>query len=425
MVERQRLKPRLLLRGDRVIDGTGAPPREGAAVGIEGGRMVGIGLLEDFGSPADWQVHELPGCTLLPGLVDSHVHLTFSASTAPFKELEQDSGARLALRAARNARQALLAGVTTVRDLGSRGRTALEVRDAVAAGIIPGPRILAAGRPITINGGHCHFLGGVAEGVEQVRGLTRELLGEGVDAIKIMATGGNMTVTSDPLKPAFSREEVEAIVGEAHAARRRVTAHARGVAGIAQMVDAGVDSIEHCRMEVGPGVWGFDEDLARRMAGAGITAAPTLAASYRAMQYRERGGEVAVRAGAIDIPTRQKNAARLRECGVTVVVGTDAGAALATFDEAAHVEMELLVKAGWTPLQAINAGTLAAARAIGLGEEIGSLEPGKRADVVAVLGDPSRTISHIRRVRVVVQGGVMVAADGQALQDARAGGRGL
>src|SRR5205823_4487102 len=142
-------------------------------------------------------------------------------------------------------------------------------------GIVPGPCILAVGRPVTTPDGHMHFLGGGVRGVDELKGLLGELIERGVDAIKVMATGGNMTVTSDPLSPAFSKDELATIVGAAHAAGLRVAAHARGVAGIRAAVEAGVDSVEHARMEVGPGIWGFDGGLAREMAHRGIVAAPT------------------------------------------------------------------------------------------------------------------------------------------------------
>jgi imidazolonepropionase-like amidohydrolase len=155
------------------------------------------------------------------------------------------------------------------------------------------------------------------------------------------------------------------------------------------------------------------------MAKRGITAAPTLAASFRASQAKAAGLKVGLREGMVPIPVRQKNAWRLRESGVNVVVGTDAGAALARFDEAVHLELELLVAAGWSPLEAIEAGTLGAASAIGLQRDIGSIVPGKLADLVVVRGDPTRNISDVRHVEHVLQRGRVVASGGQLLGDRR------
>ncbi|HEX5498801.1 MAG TPA: amidohydrolase family protein, partial [Thermomicrobiales bacterium] len=246
-----------------------------------------------------------------------------------------------------------------------------------------------------------------------------ELIAQGVDVIKIIATGGNSTPTSDPLEPAFSLPELRAIVDIAHDAGVPATAHARGVKAIELLAESGIDQIEHCRMEVAPGEWRFDEALARRLASNGIAAAPTLAASYRAMQRLAAGGEVGIRAGAIPIPVRQENARRLRDAGVSVVVGTDAGACLARFDEAAHLELELLVEAGWSPLEAIAAGTLDAAKAIRREHDIGSIEPGKLADLLVVRGDPSRDISAAREVEQVFLGGRAAIEGGNLADDAR------
>ena len=412
---------RLLVVADRLVDGTGRPALQRGFVVIQGERIVAVGSVgeDERDLPAAGRRLDYPGCTVVPGLVDSHVHLTFSAGPVPLEQLQGDSDTRLALRGIANARAALQAGVTTVRDLGSRGRATLDLRDAIAAGVVPGPRVLACGRPITSPGGHCHFLGGVAQSLEGVSRLAADLIEQGVDAVKVMATGGNMTQGSDPLRAQFSVDELREVVRIARAAGRRVTVHARGVDGMRRAVAAGVDGIEHARMEVAPGQWGFDDGLARAMAEQGITAAPTLAASFRASQAKAAGLKVGLREGMVPIPVRPQNAWRLRECGVKIVVGTDAGAAFAQFDEAVHLELELLVGAGWTPLEAIEAGTRAAARAIGVEQDVGTIEPGKMADLVVVRGDPTRNIGDIRHVEHVHQRGRVVASGGQLTDDRR------
>ncbi|MBW3634223.1 MAG: amidohydrolase family protein [Chloroflexi bacterium] len=410
-----------VIAAERVVTGAGGVVHPAAAVVIGEGRILAVGpvsqVLASVGEGTPWI--DLPGCTILPGLIDSHVHLTFSAGPFIARDLLADDQTALLLRGVVNARQALMAGVTTVRDLGSSGDVALRLRDAVARGLVPGPRILASGRPITIPDGHLHYLGGVANGMVEILALTEELIGQGVDVVKIIATGGNSTPTSDPLEPAFTLEEVRAIVDAAHRAGLPVTAHARGVKGIALLAESGIDQIEHCRMEVAPGTWRFDEALARRLAESGVSAAPTLAASFRALQRQAAGDEVGVRAGAIPIPIRQENARLLREAGVRVVVGTDAGACLARFDEAVHLELELLVEAGWSPVEAIEAGTLGAASAIRRADELGSIEAGKLADVLVVRGDPTVDISSVREVEQVYLGGRPVMLNGNLSCDRR------
>lgn len=412
---------KILILADRVVDGADRPPIEGAGVAIEGERVVEVGTRQEMVGRYRENVErlEFPGYTVVPGLIDSHVHLCFSSGTAPLKEIQADSDTTLLLRAVANARAALLAGVTTLRDLGSRGRVTFELRDAIAAGIVPGPRVLASGRPITCPGGHLHFLGGVAEGVDEVTRLAKELVEEGADVIKVIATGGNMTEGSDPLRAQFSVEEIRAAVYVAKAAGLLVTVHARGVEGMRISLDAGVDGIEHARMEVAPGQWGFDEALARGMAERGVTATPTFAGSFRAFQCMEAGGPVALRPGAVPIPIRQQNAWRLRESGVPVVIGSDAGATLSRFDEATHVEIELLVGAGWSPLEGLRAATLGSAKAIGRAADLGSLEKGKFADITIVRGDPTRNISDIRQVEYVFLRGRLVVDGGWPTSDAR------
>ena len=410
-----------VISADRVIPGAGRIVRPSTAVLIGDGQILEVGPADQVRAsvPEETPWVEYPGCTILPGLIDSHVHLTFSAGPFITRDLLADDQTALLLRGVANARQALMAGVTTVRDLGSRDDVGLRLRDAVARGIVPGPRILASGRPITVPNGHLHYLGGVADGRDEILALTDELIEQGVDVIKIIATGGNSTPTSDPLEPAFTLDELRAIVEAAHRAGLPVTAHARGINGITVLAESGIDQIEHCRMEVAPGTWEFDEPLAHRLAEKEIIAAPTLAASFRALQRQAAGDEVGVRAGAIPIPIRQQNARLLREAGVPVVVGTDAGACLARFDEAVHLELELLVEAGWSPVEAIEAGTLGAATAIRREDELGSIETGKLADLLVVRGDPTREISDVREVEQVYLGGRSVIMDGNLAGDAR------
>ena len=268
------------------------------------------------------------------------------------------------------------------------------------------------GRPVTIPNGHCHFLGGVAKGVPEVTRLTGELVEQGADVIKVMATGGNMTVTSDPLKAQFTWRRCARSWAWPNAAGLRVTAHARGVEGIRVAAEANAHGIEHCRMEVGTGEWQFDHELARMLADKGIFAAPTLAASYRAFQRQAAGGKVGIRAGAIPFATRQKNAAMLREAGIRVVVGTDAGAlALPLRRGGARGD-------GGARGRGLDAGGGHPRRHPRLRhrgrrrEDLGSLEAGKLADVVVVRGNPARSISDVRQVEAVYLNGRRVASRG-------------
>lgn len=411
-----------LLLADRVVDGRGGEPISRGFVAIQGERILEVGPAEaatEERYPPEIPREDFGACTIMPGLVDGHVHLTFSAGPVPFQDIQTDSDSAQLLRAAANARAALQAGVTTLRDLGSRGHVIYELRDAIAKGIIPGPRVMSSGAPITCTGGHLNFLGGVADGEDGVQEMAERRVEEGADVIKVIATGGNMTKTSDPLKAQYTVPEMKRAVDVANANGLRVTVHARGIEGIRAAVRAGVHGVEHARMEVPPGKWEFDDELAKEMADRGVHAAPTFAASYRAFQCQAAGAKVGLRKGAIPIDIRQKNAARLREAGVKVIAGTDAGASMARFEEAMNNEMECLVGAGWTHQEALEAATYGSAEALGREKEIGSLEPGKLADIVVVRGDPTRDITEARQVERVYLGGKLAVRRGQAAFDAR------
>jgi imidazolonepropionase-like amidohydrolase len=405
-----------LLLADLVIDKLDRAPQARGAVAIRDNLILDVGPAEKVlnGFREGATVIECPACTILPGLIDPHVHLTFSGSRRPFAELEEEDDGELCARGVANARTALLAGITTLRDLGARNDTGFSIKRALSKQVIPGPRVYVSGPPITTPEGHLHFLGGAAEGVDGVRRMAEKLVQHGADVIKLNATGGNMTLKSDPYRAQYTIEEIKAAVEVANAAGLKITVHARGVEGIRAAVRAGVHSVEHSRMEVPPGAWGFDADLAKEMRDRGVTAAPTLASSYRGLQHRAEG----IRAGSLPFDVRLQNARALREHGIRVTAGSDAGATLVRFDECAQLEMESLVMAGWTPLEAIEAGTRGSAFAMGL-TKIGELAPGKLADILVVRGNPTTDITHCRQVELVFLDGKLVVERGQILNDRR------
>jgi imidazolonepropionase-like amidohydrolase len=307
---------------------------------------------------------------------------------------------QLLLRGVAAARQALAAGVTTVRDLGGRGGVTFRLRDAINKGWIAGPRILAAGSPITITGGHCHFLGLEADGESGVRVAARSQLKAGANALKIMSTGGRMTPGTNTLLPQYSVSELHAAVEEAQRANVTIAAHGLGTPGIRNAVAAGVNTIEHCNW-LGPDGVEFDEAVAIQMAAQGTAVVATLTPLQRSAPVLREQIVGCIR--------------RMADLGVRFAAGTDAGVTLVPFDSLRR-ELEILVAdVGFTPLQALHAATGSAATALGLPARVGTLVPGRTADLLAVDGDPSVDIAHLRSVRLVMQAGRVVVRDGVLL----------
>jgi imidazolonepropionase-like amidohydrolase len=329
------------------------------------------------------------------------VHLVFSHSEHPLRDLLAEDDQQLLLRGVAAARQALGAGITTVRDLGGRGGVTFRLRDAVASGLIPGPRILAAGSPVTTTRGHCYFLGLEADGQAAVRAAARRELDSGANCLKIMATGGRMTPGTDIGRAQYTADEIRVAVEEACRARVTIAAHALGTAGIRNATEAGVNTIEHCNWLTPDGRVELDEAVAVRMAERGTAVVPTLVPLARSAAALREQVVSSVR--------------RIRELGVRVVAGTDAGVSLTPFDSLPR-ELEILVsEVGLSPLEAIQAATGDAARAIGIADTVGTLQPGQTADLIAVDGDPSVRIVDLRAVRRVIRGGRTVVSDGAFL----------
>ena len=388
-----------VIRTGRLIDGTGAAVQRDRALYVEDGQIVGIEAAGE--PPADAEVIDLSGLSVFPGLIDCHVHLVFSRSAFALGDVLAEDDQQLLLRGVGAAREALGAGVTTVRDLGGRGGVTFRLRDAIAAELIAGPRVLAAGSPITITGGHCHFLGLEADGEAGVRTAARLQLKSGANCLKIMSTGGRMTPGTNPQVAQYSVAELRAAVDEAQRARVTIAAHALGTAGIRNATAAGVNTIEHCNWLGADGAVELDESVAAQMAKQGTAVVPTLVPLQRAA--------ATLRAQVIDA---MRHMVRL---GVPVAAGTDAGVSLIRFDSL-PAELEIYVSdLGLTPLQAIHAATGAAAKAIGIDGTVGTLVPGRMADLVAVDGDPAAHIDALRSVRMVLKGGRVVVENGVVL----------
>ncbi len=387
-------------RADRLFDGRSEKPLEDGVVVVDGETIAYAGPRS--GSPRVSETVDLGDATLLPGLIDAHVHLVWSAGPLPHELVRQESRGVTMLRCAGNVARHLRAGVTTIRDVGSTDGMAIDVRSAIEKGVLRGPRVVAAGRAVAMTGGHAHYLGREADGVDGVRLAVREELKAGADCIKVMASGGVYGHREEVGNPQLSVEEMRVAVDEAHKAGRKVTAHAYSSQAIANALDAGVDCLEHGSF--------LEPDAADRMLRSGVFLVPTLSV-YRAMF------ETAAELGTPEYIVRktervsQASRAALRtalEAGIRLAAGTDCGAPGHPHGQLAR-EVELMVEYGASPAQALRAASAGGADLLELGDEVGTLEPGKRADVVAVAENPLREVGALRAVRLVLLGGEAVA----------------
>lgn len=398
------------IAAERLFDGTGAPALTGGvAVLIADGRIVAAGPEAAVPSPEDARHRSYPGATLLPGLIDQHVHLGVGRAADLMGQMAARTDDEIVLWGAGSAERMLRSGVTTVFDCGSRGTTGMRIRDAVAAGLALGPRILVSGRPITPRGGHCWFWGGEADTEAEVRALAARLLDEeGADGLKIMATGGYATSTTDPRRPAYPVAILAAAADEAHRRGRYITAHAHAPEGIAFASRAGIDCVQHASM-IGPSFgWEFDAAVARELAERGTRCAMTMMQAIR--QLHAAGGPTDWRTAQPGDPIGpvpwMHDARRMLDAGVTLVTGTD----MTLIDEPDHgeeliLEIEGHVAIGMHPRDALRASTAEGARNLRLGDETGSIRPGLAADLLVAEGAPDLDIHDLRRLLLVVRAG--------------------
>jgi imidazolonepropionase-like amidohydrolase len=401
------------IRAGKVLDVRTGKYAANQIIWIQGERIKAIGNAAELERqiPAGAKTIDLSRFTVLPGLIDCHTHLTYRPTDAGPAGLHV-SYPRQALIGARNARVTLEAGFTTVRNLDAGGYSDIALRDAINAGDVPGPRILASGPALSITGGHGdeNFLapqydfsaGGVADGIEGVTRKVRENIKFGADVIKFMATGGVLSEGDNPALAQYSPEEMKAIVENAHELGRRVAAHAHGALGIKYAVLAGVESIEH-------GSYINDEDI-ELMKQRGTYLVPTVYLEDWLMENIESLGltQNMKDKARVVLPIARKNLSHAFQSGVKVAFGTDS--AVYPHGLNAH-EFGSMVSMGLPPLTAIQAATVNAADLIGWSDRVGTLEPGKFADLVAVDGDPLANVRVLESIKFVMKGGMVVKGE--------------
>jgi imidazolonepropionase-like amidohydrolase len=335
---------------------------------------------------------DYPGSTIMPGLIDSHVHLGFDGGQDPAARMRAETDEQQLVLMLRNARDLLGVGVTTARDLGARAYLDVVVREAIAAGLARGPRLVVAGPPVTITGGHCWFMGGEADSEDDLRRVVRTHHKHGADLVKVMATGGFMTTGSAPWYAQFTAEQLAVIVAEASRVDKPVAAHAHGLEGIRRAVQAGVTTIEHCSWVTETNDRRFDEHLAAQMAERGIVVCPTI--NVNAPYVTELTGL-----------TVGQYVPAMRDMGVRIIAGTDAGIDNTPHHQYAGGLAAMVTLLGFAPADVIAMATTQAAAVLGVGAVTGRLAPGYEADLIVVDGDPEADITALGRLRRVIARG--------------------
>ena len=387
------------IKGGMVVNGKGEAPVPNGLILVDGHRILAVGSRDDVPIPRDAEVIDLESATLLPGLIDTHVHLVMNAKEDCVSSLAHKSAVESVVEAAANARRVLRGGVTTVRDCADVFGVTLTLKRAIDAGHLDGPRILACGLPITTTAGHLHYMGISADSEEEVLKAVRTVVAMGVDWVKVCATGGGLTPGSNVRRPQYSAETLTALVQDAHRLGRKVAAHAHGTGGIMNCAIAGTDSIEHCSWMGEEEGHRYDEDAVELIRKKGLyvshtitgprTGSPEELEDLRNSEYGERFALLR----------------RTLEEGVRMVISSDAGVPDTRFEDFTGGLVIAVKCCGFSPMGAIIASTSRAAEMLGMADRVGSLEPGKHADILAVDGDPLQDIGAIRRIIGVFKDG--------------------
>ena len=403
-----------ILKAARLVDGNGGPIAERAAILLEGDAIRRIGTSETVQAPEGASVREIDygDATIMPGLVDSHVHLIGIGDGRAGDELVTLPDEVLTVQAAQNVRRHLYSGVTTVRDCGAKNRTTFLLRQAVEMGILPSPRLVLAGRPVAIIGGHLSYFGIEATGEDECRAAVRQLIKEGADFIKITATGGS-TRTSHPLRPSFDVEELSAICEEAHKFGRHAAAHCASSQGMSNVLDADIDTIIHGVHKDPDGSDTYRPDISERIAENGVFVNPTLGGAVaRIRQFEDMGSLSAEQQIELDTAraaseVRMDQFARMRDAGVVMSAGSDSAWGHYQMGDF-QTEIEAHAMAGMSNMEAIVSATRDAARSCWIADQVGTLEAGKQADVLVVNGNPLDDLSDLRRIADIFLAGERV-----------------
>jgi len=398
---------RCVVRAGLLLDGTTRPPLPQPAIVIEGERIAAV-LAGELPAESDAQILDFGDAVITPGLIECHLHLVGDPVIPTHQWCEMPADA-LIEKARSHAAQALRAGVTTLRDCGGPQALIFELRDAIAHGELQGPRIVAAGRVVTIPGGHGHFMGIETRGPQAAAETVEQLIAAGADFIKVIASGGGGTPGTYPWDSQFSVEELAAMVQAAHRAGRRVGAHAHSVAAIRNCLDAGIDTFEHVTFITANGPR-LQPDLVRRLADAGVFVIPTIACYRNPVQaglpkpFIQKIGM----AGMDFVELHQSHVRQMLDAGVRLAAGTD-GVQVGVGPAAVPDEARYLAEVAGSPAFGLRAATSLAAQALGVEADCGTVEAGKRADLLILRRNPLEDMAALRDVAGVIKDGKLVA----------------
>jgi imidazolonepropionase-like amidohydrolase len=408
--QRDSTPTRIAIRAGHLIDGRGGPVVDNAVILIEGDRVTAVG--PGLAIPGDARIIDLTRSTVLPGLIDCHTHVT-SQPANYYDDLFRKSPIDVAITAHVYARRTLEAGFTTIRDVGAGEFIDVALRNAINSGAVPGPRMQVATLTIGATGGHGDITGfspylkfgqfsGIADGVDEIRKLVRFEVKNGADLIKLLASAGVLSEEESVGAPQFSQEEMNAVVQEATMWGRKVAAHAHGAEAIKRAVRAGVASIEHGSL--------LDDEGIRLMKEHGTyLVADIYNDDYIMAEYLRLGYPQKILDKERKVCREQReNFRKAARSGVKLAFGTDAGVYPHGWNGKQFAKM---VEWGLTPMQAIQTATVNAADLLGWSDRVGSVTPGRFADIVAVDGDPLKDITELERVRFVMKGGVVHLGD--------------
>ena len=403
----------MAVAADRLIDGSGGPPIAKALMRTDGLRITYCGPAQFDPEQGSGPILDLGDRTLMPGLIDCHAHPGIRPSQNEMGSVATAS--RHVLNGAAAAWRALVSGVTTMRVTGAPGVSSQVLRNAIAEGVFPGPRLLVAGPVICPTGGHGYSSGIEADGPIKVRRAARQLFKDDVDFLKLTATGGG-TAGTVRHRGTFTVEELAAAAAEAEQHDRYATAHVHGIEGIRRCLDAGIQMLEHGTFVGDDGLEHFDRALAERIRDQGVPVVPTVQVNGREAESDtleellaglDEAGQALWKRRLESFKRRVELVGQLHEVGVTILMGSDGGGRPARIDDLAY-GLELHVRAGVPAMEVIVSSTSLAARWVGLGDETGTLRAGLFADAIAFPGDPLADITSVAKTDFVMSAGTLI-----------------